>query len=281
MPWYPRDFASSTRGWPLAARALYRELLDAQWDLGGLPADDKTLRKLAGISLKDWRVSWRFVVEKFSICSDGKRRNARLETHRSKELERIEKRRKAANDRWDAKRGGNANASADGMQMHDAHAPVLHMLPSPRPIPVEEKKEDSPLANARGAPVAGATPVDRDELKLDGARPKRNGIDSAMHRQVVELYHDVVRDLPRVKVWNEQRRRKLEARIRETIKRGKPADTAEWWQRFFETVASSDFLCGRKTAWRCPGLEWLLEPKNFTKVIEGAYDNRPRSERRA
>lgn len=55
MPWFPRDFASSTRGWPLVARAIYRELLDAQWDAGGssvgtLPADEQLLRAIAGAS---------------------------------------------------------------------------------------------------------------------------------------------------------------------------------------------------------------------------------------
>jgi hypothetical protein len=27
MPWYPRDFGSATRGWPLVARGAYREPL--------------------------------------------------------------------------------------------------------------------------------------------------------------------------------------------------------------------------------------------------------------
>lgn len=52
MPWYPRDFASATRTWPLVARGAFRELLDAQWDMGGsqaglLPADPEELRELA------------------------------------------------------------------------------------------------------------------------------------------------------------------------------------------------------------------------------------------
>ena len=86
MPWIPRDFAASTRTWPLAARAVYRELLDAQWDVGGinigtLPDDQDELRALARATAAEWRAAWKFVESKFP-CVDGGRRNARLELHR-------------------------------------------------------------------------------------------------------------------------------------------------------------------------------------------------------
>jgi len=87
MPWYPRDFASSTRGWPLVARGVYRELLDSQWDLGGLnhggilPEDQEALRVLAGASAPEWLIAWPFVEPKFPLVPGG-RQNARLEAHR-------------------------------------------------------------------------------------------------------------------------------------------------------------------------------------------------------
>lgn len=46
MPWYPSSFYASTRSWPLIARAIYRELLDTQWDSGGLPNDPGALRAM-------------------------------------------------------------------------------------------------------------------------------------------------------------------------------------------------------------------------------------------
>ena len=46
MPWFPRDFRSSTIGWPLIAKAIYRELLDAQWDMERLPIDPDKLRRI-------------------------------------------------------------------------------------------------------------------------------------------------------------------------------------------------------------------------------------------
>jgi uncharacterized protein YdaU (DUF1376 family) len=86
LKWFPRDFASSTRGWPLAARAVYRELLDAQWDLGGgqpgiLPDDPDQLRELARASEAEWKTAWRLVASKFPKVEGG-RQNERLENHR-------------------------------------------------------------------------------------------------------------------------------------------------------------------------------------------------------
>jgi hypothetical protein len=57
MPWYPRDFRSSTLGWPLIARAVYRELLDASWDAGGLPTDEHSLRTICGVTAAQWRAA--------------------------------------------------------------------------------------------------------------------------------------------------------------------------------------------------------------------------------
>jgi len=87
MPWYPRDFASATRGWPLVARGAYRELLDAQWDMGDLPDDHRELRSIAIATPAEWRISWPFIAPKFPTGADGRRRNPRLEIHRRKAIE--------------------------------------------------------------------------------------------------------------------------------------------------------------------------------------------------
>lgn len=86
MPWYTGDFMTSTRGWPVTARGVYRELLDAQWDRGSLPADPPTLRQLIGATLSEWRAWSTYVEPKFPTCPDGLRRNARLDQHRQKAL---------------------------------------------------------------------------------------------------------------------------------------------------------------------------------------------------
>ena len=116
MPWYPRDFASATRGWPLAARAVYRELLDAQWDAGGLepgllPDDETVLRGIAAATPAEWRVAWRLVEPKFPRVEGG-RRNERLEHHRQEAVREYLNRRKGAVS-TNAKRWGDSSGSAE------------------------------------------------------------------------------------------------------------------------------------------------------------------------
>lgn len=91
MPWYPRDFASATRGWPLVARGAYRELLDAQWDMSTLPEDPRELRLIVAATPKEWSTCWPLLESKLPIFLDGRRRNPRLETHRNKAVELIKK----------------------------------------------------------------------------------------------------------------------------------------------------------------------------------------------
>src|SRR5688572_5537278 len=56
--WITGDYLQLTRGWPLAARAIYRELLDAQWDGGGLPPDPDRLREIARARSDEWKEGW-------------------------------------------------------------------------------------------------------------------------------------------------------------------------------------------------------------------------------
>jgi hypothetical protein len=93
--WYPGDHLRVTRGWPLLARAVYRELLDAQWDLGILPAAPRRLRDLvAGITPAEWKAAWGQIAGQFPRCGHG-RQNPALETLRSVQVALVEKRRRA------------------------------------------------------------------------------------------------------------------------------------------------------------------------------------------
>jgi len=105
MPWFPRDFLAATRGWPLIARAIYRELLDCQWEQGGLPADPRELRDLVGATPAEWRAGWPRVAPKFSKGADGLLRNGRLEQHREKAVSIALKRAELG------RRGGHAKAA--------------------------------------------------------------------------------------------------------------------------------------------------------------------------
>jgi hypothetical protein len=93
--WFPGDYLRLTRGWPLAARAVYRELLDAEWDLQILPASPRRLRDTVGATVAEWRVAWPFCEQHFPLDGPG-RRNPALERLRATQVALVEQCRRGA-----------------------------------------------------------------------------------------------------------------------------------------------------------------------------------------
>jgi uncharacterized protein YdaU (DUF1376 family) len=86
LPWFVAQFNASTCHWSSAERAAYRELLDAQWLLGVLPAETERLGRLARMTPEQFAEVWPTVGKKFAPCAGGIR-NERLEKHRTNALE--------------------------------------------------------------------------------------------------------------------------------------------------------------------------------------------------
>lgn len=100
--------------------------------------------------------------------------------------------------------------------------------------------------------------------------PPANAADPCPHAEIIALYHDHLPMMPVVREWTPARQTKLRARWKEKADR----QSLDWWAGFFAYVAESDFLCGRTAKPFTCNLEWLITPTNFTKVIEGNYENR-------
>ena len=191
MPWYPGDFMRSTRGWSVSAKGVYRELLDAQWDMGGLPVDPAELAELIRATPAEWKAGWSKCESKFPISEDGLRRNARLETHRSKAADLTERRRKGA-DKTNAQRHGQRPLSdtqsvalngsvSDALSERSAvdgpsHASISRSKPSPNPYTHSESESVVARAPSRVKNGAGPDPekdagsVCVDFEKAPGAR---------------------------------------------------------------------------------------------------------------
>ena len=102
------------------------------------------------------------------------------------------------------------------------------------------------------------------------------------HQQILDLYHELLPELPCMKVWNGTRQQHLAARWRERWKSKSYSTQAEglaYFRRLFEYIGREcDWLMGR-----IPGrngkpflatLEWIVSPGNFAKIIEGNYAQR-------
>ena len=84
--------------------------------------------------------------------------------------------------------------------------------------------------------------------------------------RAVELWNDLAADcrLPRVQKVTAARQTSLAARLKE--------HGLDGWQTALDRIRATPFLRGEgDRGWR-PDLDWLIQEKNFTTVIEGRYD---------
>ena len=97
-------------------------------------------------------------------------------------------------------------------------------------------------------------------------------------QQLLELFHEKAQLLPRVTVFNEPRRKVLQARYREVMAEEKwtAEQTIDWFGTFYGIVNDSAFLTGRSQPGRDGRVfkadwDWIHGPKNFVKIVEGKY----------
>ena len=101
------------------------------------------------------------------------------------------------------------------------------------------------------------------------------------HQEIIDIFSTNLPELPQVRKWEGTRSQHLKARwlwvLKDLKSKGKPYDKAaglDFFSRMFNYIRKSDFLMGKTTSWSCPGLPWIVCDDNFTKIIEGNYDNK-------
>ena len=95
------------------------------------------------------------------------------------------------------------------------------------------------------------------------------------HNKIINLYHTILDELPTVRIWSEERKKKLRTRWNSGIKtkKGIPINSLDFWETFFSYIKESDFLMGKKTNFSAD-LEWIVSKGNFIKIFEGKYENK-------
>jgi hypothetical protein len=131
-----------------------------------------------------------------------------------------------------------------------------------------------------GKGVNLSTPDGVDVRSAAADPPPRNGkthpaVPPCPHREIIELYHEILHACPRVREWNQTREGLLRARWKQSPQR---QDLA-WWRSFFGYVAESKFLTGQTDPrdGKPPFIadfEWIVKPSNFAKIVEGKYHDR-------
>jgi len=252
---YAADFYMDTNTWTIYEIGIYTRLLLSQWVNGPLPNDENRLARASGCSVKAFRSGWGQVKSKFSITEDHKLYNQRLEEVRNEQNEYKEKQsvkgKKSAKIRW-------------GDKVTTVITTVMPML----------QPEDQPKCNPSPSPSSSsltATPIEdsKESLSESGKNDsdENGGCPLCPQQEIIKIYHRVLPELPRVKQWPDG----LQAILRTRWKENPVRQTLEWWESYFMYIHNSDFLMGRTKEAFIADLEWVIRPKNFTKIANGRY----------
>lgn len=151
----------------------------------------------------------------------------------------------------------------------------------------QEQKQEVKGATAPSSPASQPTGDDPPLLTLVGGPDEPEDIPPCPLKQLVGMYATRLPELPkpRYELWKdgqgaEATRQRWKWLLSSEATRddgSRYATTAaeglDWFARFFDSVAGSDLLMGRKSSWRAD-LAWLMKRENFTKVVQGNYVNR-------
>jgi uncharacterized protein YdaU (DUF1376 family) len=246
IPYFGDAYMADTRHLTLEEHGAYHLLLLIAWRSPNcaLPDDDKRLSQMLGITGKKWAALKPTVMSFWTRCEHGWEQK-RLTKERRWVEEKRAKNKDAADTRWGAKSQKNndsrhANASANGCA--NGHANGY----APRPLPLGSNEPiESPIGDLSAEPTA--KPL-----------TKREVIDAWQERMVP-------RGFPAIRKMTAQRDRQLSARLKDS--------TLEEWQRAMDALERSAFCRGENDRGWVADFDFLLQPKSFTKLLEGAYDH--------
>lgn len=244
MPFFVGDYLSATGRLTTEQHGAYLLILLDYWKNGPPPNDDAVLAQIARLSLPAWKKSKIALIGFFDV-RDGVLIQKRVEIERGRAAEITKERSEAgkagAAKRWQKDKQKNGKRIANAIDLPLANGQQID-APSP--------------SHGSYEPIASSN----EEVSADTDRPltKREVIDAWKQRMVPQGFPDIAK-------ITGQRDRLLSARLKDC--------TLDEWMRAFAALERSAFCRGENDrGWRAD-FDFLLQPKSFTKLLEGAYDN--------
>ena len=221
----------------------YMLLLAAMWRRNGwVPDDDRDNARILGLTPAKWR-KIRGRLSEFLTVRDGMITQKNLLKIWENTQEKIEK------NKSNGSKGGRPKSKknndlekANGFNSDKPN----QTIPEPEPEPY--KKEDTNVS-LPASPACDAS-------------------------KAVQIFNEAAARTkwPAIQKMNPNRTKQLKARLSE-------AGGIEGWRSAIQKAEQSDFLCGRTPRpWLGFGFDWLLKAANFTKLMEGNYDQSTGSE---
>ena len=135
-----------------------------------------------------------------------------------------------------------------------------------------QPRQDMPTTPAPDAGHPGIScPQNRNRTIKEPSVATRDPSKQVPVDEIVDLFNELLPQLPKVVLINPDRRKRVGARWSESPVH----QDLDFWRDFFGMVQTSDFLMGKVKGrdgnpFRCT-FDWLIAPTNFVKVVEGNY----------
>jgi uncharacterized protein YdaU (DUF1376 family) len=242
MPFYVGDYLSATGRLTTEQHGAYLLILLDYWKNGPPPNDDAVLAQIARLTLGAWRKAKPALIGYFEV-RDGLLIQKRVEKERERATDITEKRSRAGKASAEARAKSNKPATPVPTRVGaNGHH---NGRPSQSQLQVSNETIASTIVDVSAEPTDKPLTVDE--------------IVEAWNLRMVPQGFAAVRRL------TDQRRKQTKARLRE--------NTFDDWQAVFAAIERSAFLRGENDrGWRAD-FDFLLQPKSFTKILEGSYDH--------
>ncbi len=253
---YTGDFTKDTMDFSAEQIGAYTLLLIHMWNSDGwVSNNEQKLARVARMSVKKWKAICDDILMK-CIEKEGFIGNRRM-------LEEIKKVRSQSELSASAGAlGGRAKAaknSHDGLA--DATFKIKRTLPYARVrhshSHKEEEREKVPTVLSVQKNDEPDVSESLDSTKC-GSEPE---IAFGIYNQTAANA-----DLPTAQKMTAQRQSRLKARL-------KDCGGLDGWALAMDKLAASDYCTGKVNGWRAD-IDFVLQEKSFTKLMEGSYDNR-------
>lgn len=183
MPWFPDQFAASTAGWTFIERAIYRALLDLQWQQGTIFRDVQRLSRALDVDVGTLKNHWSVVGPKFAAVEGGLQ-NYRLEQHRLAALELHMKRVAGGRSRQAQLKATSQDSSSPPVSSPQAH--LSGLLQHPSPSLKNKKLSSSSLTSARKRSANGQGGRAAPERSLEPGTMREDDPDIQRKRREAE-----------------------------------------------------------------------------------------------
>ncbi len=276
---YSKDWLEGTAEMFPEEKGVYIDLLCHQHQKGGLPNDVRRLARMVGLSVDEFSPIWENLSCHFELMeiqmvnlSVSESENQTENQVVNQTVKRLANRKlnQVVNERYEyAKKNVASGTFASQIKVFSKQLSKKQITEIKQKFNVNDFCNlDKSLIKSRVKEWFNQT-VNQMVNNLedeDAIVNKDKEVTKEDIKEIVSLFHKNCKDLPRIQIVSDARKDAIKARHRE-----------HGFLKIHEVIkktGESDFLCSRNEKKFKANFDWILNPNNFLKILEGNYDNR-------